>query len=59
MDSNEELALNLTLEECKSLFSRLKREEASLSFGESHVLQKIEKMLYSRLSIGEIEDLYD
>ena len=59
MNSNEEMVLNLTLEECKSLFSRLKREEALLSNGESRILQNIERLLYSRLSIKEIEELYD
>jgi hypothetical protein len=44
-----------TLNELLAVFPRLKRIEAVLEKDERAVLLKIEKVLYERLSIGEIE----
>ena len=56
MEQNE-AGLFLGLEDCKCLFRKLKKEESSLSGEERVILQRVEKLLYSRLSIKEIEDL--
>ena len=55
MDSDE--GLLLSPEECKCLFRKLKKEESRLNDDELFILQKVEKMLYSKLSIKEIEEL--
>ena len=57
MDSNGEAGFFFNLDDCKIIFPRLKREEPSLSKGERAILLKIEKVLYGRLSIREIEEL--
>ena len=57
MDPDREMGLVLSLEDCKCLFRTLKREESSLSDQERVILQRMERVLYSRLSIKEIEDL--
>ena len=57
MDSKEEPGLFLNLDECKCLFNKLKKDENGLTDCESYILQRLEKMLYSRLSIKEIEVL--
>jgi hypothetical protein len=56
MDS-QDVGLFLSLEECKCLYRRFKKEESKLSDDELCVFSRMEKMLYSRLSIKEIEDL--
>lgn len=58
MDSGDEMVFGLTMEECKCLFGRLKRDEETLSDEELYILKRLEKTMYSRLSIKEIEDLY-
>ena len=55
--TNTETFLYLSLEECKCLFHWLKKHEFNLSDDVRFVLQRLEKTLYSRLSIREIEDL--
>ena len=57
MDSEKEAGLLLSLQECKCLFRKFKKEESRLNDDELFILQKIEKMLYSGLSIKEIEEL--
>jgi len=57
MDIHGETGLLLSLEECKCLFRRLKKEEVNLSDEERCILQRLEKILYLRLSIREIETL--
>ena len=57
MGSHEETGLFLGLEDCKFLFQRLKKEESNLKDKERSILQRLEKLLYSKLSIREIEDL--
>ena len=57
MDSERETGLFINLDECKCLFRKLKKEESKLNDNELFILQKIEKMLYSGLSIKEIEEL--
>ena len=52
------MVFGLTMEECKCLFGRLKRDEETLSDEELYILKRLEKTMYSRLSIKEIEDLY-
>jgi hypothetical protein len=49
--------LFLTIPEMKALFIRFKKEEAILTATESALLLKIEKILYSSLSIREAENL--
>jgi len=51
------LGLFFNLQECKCLYSRLKKEEAKLADDELFLLNRLQKMLYSVLSIREIEDL--
>ena len=53
----EEAGLFLGLEDCKWLFRRLKKEESYLNNLERQTLHSLEKILYSRLSIKEIEEL--
>jgi hypothetical protein len=53
----QEGSLLLHYKECKCLYRKLKTEESKLTDDELSILQKIEKMLYSRLSIKEIEEL--
>ena len=57
MAFHEETGLFLDLEDCKCLFQRFKKEEANLKDKERSILQRLEKFLYSKLSIREIEDL--
>ena len=57
MAFHDETGLFLTLEDCKCLFQRLKKEEPNLKDKERNLLQRLEKFLYSKLSIKEIEDL--
>ena len=57
MDNDKDSGLFLTLIECKCLFHKLKKEESRLNDDELFILQRVEKMLYSRLSIREIEEL--
>jgi hypothetical protein len=47
----------LTLEDCKTLFPRLKGLENVLPDPERDILLKIEKVLYGHLSVREIENL--
>ena len=57
MDPHEEAGLFFNLEDCKCLFRRLKKNEFNLSDEEHYILTRLEKMLYDKLSIREIEDL--
>jgi len=59
MDPDKETGLYFSLEDCKHLFCRLKKEETFLTDEELCILHRIEKVLYSNLSIREIEDLFD
>ena len=54
---SEETGLFLSMEECKCVFKRLKNEENNLVDEERGILQRLEKIFYSKLSIKEIEDL--
>ena len=54
---HEETGLFFNLEDCKCYFKRLKKEESTLKDNERIILQRLEKILYSKLSIKEIEDL--
>ena len=56
-DPQGEEGLFLGLEDCKWLFRRLKKEESWLNGNERRVFLCLEKILYSRLSIKEIEEL--
>jgi hypothetical protein len=56
---SEEAGLFLSLKECKCLYRKLKKEESRLSDDELCIFNRMEKMLYSKLSIKEIEDLSD
>ena len=49
--------LFLPLDECKILFSGLKKNEFSLSKEERMILYKMEKVLYRNLTIQEMESL--
>jgi hypothetical protein len=49
----------LSPEECKCLYRKFKKEESKLSDDELCIFNRMEKMLYSKLSIKEIEDLSD
>ena len=53
----EETGLFLSMEECKCVFKRLKKEENNLVDEERGILRRLEKIFYSKLSIKEIEDL--
>jgi hypothetical protein len=55
MDRQE--GIFLPLEDCIALFPRLKRAEALLTAPEREAFLKIEKVLYSCLSIQEVENL--
>jgi hypothetical protein len=54
---SQEAGLFLSLKECKCLYRRLNKEEAKLGDDELRVFSRMEKMLYSRLCISEIEEL--
>ena len=56
MDS-EDACFSLNLEECKLVFRKFKKDEAKLTDDELRILQRIEKMLYTKLSIKEIVEL--
>jgi hypothetical protein len=47
----------LSLDECKTLFPLLKGPENTLRTREREILLKIEKVLYSHLSIRDVENL--
>jgi hypothetical protein len=47
----------LTLEDCKTLFPRLKELENALLAPERDILLKIERVLYGHLSVRDIENL--
>ena len=53
----EETGIFFSLEDCKCLFRRLKKDEPNLKDEERSIFQRLEKVLYSKLSIKEIEDL--
>jgi hypothetical protein len=53
----DEAGVFLTLQELKTVFPGIKRDEGVLSPAEQAILQKIEKKLYEYLSIEEMEDL--
>ena len=57
MALHEEAGIFFSLEDCKCLFHRLKKDESNLKDEERSILQRLEKILYSKLSIKEIEDL--
>jgi hypothetical protein len=53
----QEASFSLNFKECKCMYRKLKLEESRLRDDELSILQRIEKTLYSRLSIKEIEEL--
>jgi hypothetical protein len=55
----DEGGIFLDMEDCKAMFRAFKKDEINLSEAERNVLHRIEKLLYARLSIQEIEDLYE
>ena len=55
--SNEVTGFLFDLEDCIQLFKRLKKDEINLNDKELNIFQRLEKILYSKLSIREIEDL--
>ncbi|MCL2320037.1 MAG: hypothetical protein FWC45_08120 [Treponema sp.] len=57
MDSGGEPGVFLTLDDCIVLYPGLKERELSLSAGERKLMSGIEKVLYSSLSIREMEEL--
>jgi len=57
MDSGAQAGFFFTLDDCKALVPRLKREESFLTKAERAILLKMEKVLYRCLSIDEIEEL--
>jgi hypothetical protein len=57
MDYRHEPGIFLTLEDCKAVFPRLKKNEGALLALERAVLLKLEKTLYANLSIQEVEKL--
>jgi hypothetical protein len=48
----------LTLDECKTLFPRLKGLENTLLGPERDILLRMEKVLYEHLSIQDVENLF-
>ena len=56
-ETHEDTGLFLNVEDCKYIYKRLKKEENHLQDEERIILQRLEKLLYSRLSINEIEAL--
>ncbi|MDR2398305.1 MAG: hypothetical protein LBD74_06040 [Spirochaetaceae bacterium] len=57
MEEQHEEGVFLTFKELKVLFPRLKGTENTLSPAEREVLLRIERTLYGRLSIQEVEGL--
>ena len=57
MEPDSKTGVFFNLDECKRLFHILKNEETGLSNDELLLLHRIEKFLYSNLSIKEIDDL--
>jgi hypothetical protein len=57
MENSGDDRVVLTLEDCKTLFPRLKGLENTLSAPERDILLKIEKVLYGHLSVRDIENL--
>jgi len=57
MTLDDETGVFLSLEDCKCIFKKLKRDEAKLSNDELAIFGRIEKVLFSKLSIREIEEL--
>jgi hypothetical protein len=55
--AGDDTRIFLDLEECKVLFRSLKINEKNLSGSERGLLRKVERFLYTRLSIQEIEEL--
>jgi hypothetical protein len=51
------IQFSLNEQELKALFVRLKREETSLSIVEADVLKRVEKALFSLLSVQDMEEL--
>jgi hypothetical protein len=56
-DDNRETGLFLDFDDCKALFRGLKKKEAGLSGPERDILRRIERILYARLSIQELEEI--
>jgi len=57
LDTLKEEGYCFSLKECKCIFRRLKAMESKLDDEELFLLNKIEKLLYSKLTIKEINDL--
>ena len=57
MATHEEAGLFFDLDDCKCLFKRLKKEEIDLNDRELNIFQRLEKILFAKLSIREVEDL--
>ncbi|AEF80854.1 hypothetical protein [Leadbettera azotonutricia] len=49
----------LDMDDCKALFLAFKKDEANLSDAKRDILRRIEKLLYARLTVQELEDLYE
>ena len=49
--------ITLSLNECRSLFPLLKKQELNLSREQRTIMIKMEKVLYEFLSIQEMEEL--
>jgi hypothetical protein len=58
MEENGDAGFFLDIEECKTLFGRLKKNEDGLSYEERKILLRLERFLYSKLSIREVEELF-
>ena len=59
MDENPGNGVLLTVNDCKSLYARLKGSESFLSEAERKILLRIEKVLYESFSISEMEELLE
>jgi hypothetical protein len=58
MEENPGAGFFLDLGECKTLFGRLKRNEDGLSHEERKILLRLEQLLYSELTVQEVEELF-
>jgi len=55
----QEPGVFLTLKDCIAFYPRLKSEESLLSFEERKVLLAMEKILYEKFSVSEMEELFE
>ena len=59
MDNTDETGVFLTLNDCVTLYPRLKATESFLSDEERKIFLEIEKALYESFSIQELEELLE